>query len=32
MNMSVMNTLSKKRAHHLATYESGQSKTQADYL
>ena len=31
MNMSVDNTLFKKRASHLVTYESGPSKTHIDY-
>ena len=32
MNMAVDNTLFKKRASHLVTYETGPSKTQVDYF
>ena len=32
MNMAVGNTLFKKRASHLVTYETGPSKTQVDYF
>ena len=32
MNMAVENTLFRKRASHLVTNESGQSKIQVDFL
>ena len=32
MNMTVGNTFFKKRANQLATYESGPSRTQVDYI